>query len=165
MKRRWSYWSLTGSLLVLFLGHAPEQISGREAGNSRKREPAEPGTTPRRTRYQPDLPRDPFLNPLLLRSESNASDTEEESRGEPAPGIAGTYIAQAVLIGILRKEEAETAIFLGVDRHAYFLHEGDRMFDGRVSEIRGESVVLVRETRLKNGTVLTQEVIKKLRPQ
>ena len=68
-------------------------------------------------------------------------------------------------MGILRKEEAQTAIFQGADRQAYFLHEGDRMFDGRVMKILAESVVLIRETRLKSGAVLTQEVIKKLRAQ
>ena len=37
------------------------------------------------------------------------------------------------------------------------------MFDGRVKKILAESVVLMRETRLKSGAVLTQEVTKKLR--
>ena len=165
MKRRCFHWFLAGSLVVLVFGrHGPEQTCGGEVGRSRKREPAETRVTPAGIRYQPDNRRDPFLNPLLIPL-SSASDTEEESRGEPPPGIAGTYIAQAVLVGILRKEEAQTAIFQGADRQAYFLHEGDRMFDGRLTEIRDESVVLIRETRLKTGTILTQEVIKKLRPQ
>jgi len=166
MKRRRSHWFLAGSLVVLVFGrHGPEQTCGGEVGRSRKREPAETRVTPAGIRYQPDNRRDPFLNPLLLIPLSSASDTEEESRGEPPPGIAGTYIAQAVLVGILRKEEAQTAIFQGADRQAYFLHEGDRMFDGRVMKILAESVVLIRETRLKSGAVLTQEVIKKLRAQ
>ena len=166
MKRRWSRWLLAGSLLVLVRGRqGPEPISGREPSRSRKHTPTETRTTASGTRYQPDLPRDPFLNPLLLPPASSASSTEEESPGERPPGIAGTSIAQAVLVGILRKEEAQTAIFQGPDRQAYFLHEGDRMFDGCVSKIRAESVVLVRETRLKSGTVLTEEVIKRLRPQ
>src|SRR5688572_12525921 len=98
MKRRRSHWFLAGSLVVLVFGrHGPEQTWGGEVGRSRKREPAETRTTPGGIRYQPDNRRDPFLNPLLLIPPSNASDPEEESRGEPPPGIAGTCIAQAVL--------------------------------------------------------------------
>ena len=165
MKRRGSHWFLAGSLAILVLGgHRPEQIHAGEAGRSRKREPVKTRTTPGGIRYQPDHRRDPFLNPLLLIPPPSTTDTEEESRGVPPPGIAGIYIAQAVLVGIVHKEEAQTAIFQGADRQAYFLHEGDRMFDGRVSKIRDESVVLIRETRSRSGTVLTQEVIKKLRP-
>ena len=39
------------------------------------------------------------------------------------------------------------------------------MFDGHVKKIQDESVLLIRETRLKSGAVLTQEVTKKLRAQ
>jgi hypothetical protein len=91
------------------------------------------------------------------------SDDEEESRGEPPPGIAGTHVEQAVLLGISRKEGSRTAVFQGVDRRAYFLEEGDRMFDGYVRTIQDDSVLLIRETRLKSGKVLTQEVTKTLR--
>jgi hypothetical protein len=86
------------------------------------------------------------------------SEVEEESRGEPPPGIAGTYVEQAVLLGISRREGARTAVFQGSDRRAYFLHEGDRMFDGYIKKIQDESVLLVRETRLRSGKVLIQEI-------
>jgi hypothetical protein len=163
MKLRCSHWFLAGTLVILVLErHTPEQICGKEAGRSRRPEPAETGTTSGGIRH----PRtDPFLNPLLLPPPSSPTVPEEESRGDPPPGIAGTYIAQAVLVGILHKANARTAIFQGADRQAYFLHEGDRVFDGFVGQIRDKSVVLVRETRLRSGTVLTQAVVKNLRPQ
>ena len=127
---------------------------------------ANPGRTSRQklrlavVRYQSADRRDPFLNPLLL---GKKSDDEEESRGEPPPGIEGTYLEQAVLVGISRREGARTAVFQGPDRRAYFLQEGDRMFDGYVKTIQDESVLLMRETRLRSGKVLTQEVTKTLR--
>jgi hypothetical protein len=88
---------------------------------------------------------------------------EQESRGEPPPGIAGTYVEQAELLGTSGREGAWTAVFQGADRRTYFLREGDRMFDGYVKAIHNESVLLMRETRLKSGKVLTQEVTKTLR--
>ena len=164
MKRRCHHWFLVGTVVSLvFATHRLEQTSGRELPGSRKHEPTEPRTSSRGIRYHPDNRRDPFLNPLLLNQSSGANDEEEESRGEPPPGIAGTYIAQAVLLGISQKKGARTAIFQAADRQVYFLHEGDRLFDGHVEKIQDDTVLLVRETRLKSGTVLTREITKKLR--
>ena len=51
--------------------------------------------------YRSGRRRDPFLNPLILKKEGKYAD-EELPRGLPPPGIAGTYIAQAVLQGTSR---------------------------------------------------------------
>jgi hypothetical protein len=85
------------------------------------------------------------------------------SRGLPPPGIAGTYIEQAVLQGISLRGTGRLAVVRGADNRAYFLREGDRLFDGYLKTIDVDSITLVRETRLRSGKILTQDVTKRLR--
>ncbi len=106
--------------------------------------------------------RDPFLNPLLTKRPKEEVD-EELSRGVPPPGIAGTYIAQAVLQGTSIREDGRRAIVRGADTRSYFLKEGDKLFDGYLKTIEHDSITLVRETKLRSGKILTQDVIKRLR--
>ncbi len=113
------------------------------------------------TRYDSDKRRDPFLNPLLL--VKNTNPDEEVDRGAAPPGIAGMYINQVDLVGVSTAPDGKTAVFRGTDKRIYFLHEGDHMFDGYIKGVALDGVQLVRETRLRSGKVLTQEVTKRLR--
>jgi hypothetical protein len=112
--------------------------------------------------YNSSNRRDPFLNPLLLRKESKQSD-EEMARGLPPPGIAGTFIAQLTLQGTSFCDKRRVAIVRGADNRAYFLKEGDRLFDGYLKSVAFDSITLVRETKLRSGKTLTQDVTKRLR--
>jgi hypothetical protein len=112
--------------------------------------------------YKSGNRRDPFLNPLLLKKNQKPED-EELPRGVPPPGIAGTYIAQAVLQGTAVRGDGRIAIVRGADTRAYFLKEGDKLFDGFVKSIESDSITLVRETRMKSGKTITQDVTKRLR--
>jgi Tfp pilus assembly protein PilP len=116
-------------------------------------------------RYQSGNRRDPFLNLLLLKKAQKPLQDPEEPRGQPPPGIGGMFIAQVSLLGIASQEGEPTAIFRGTDKRAYFLRQGDKLFDGPITKIDAEAVTLIRETRFKSGKVLKQEVIKRLRPQ
>jgi hypothetical protein len=104
---------------------------------------------------------DPFLNPLLKRKKSDAD--EEIPKSEPPPGISGMNSNEVELLGISMSDETKTAAFRGTDKRIYFLHEGDRLFDGHLKTISTNSVLLIRETRLRSGKVLTQEITKRLR--
>jgi hypothetical protein len=55
------------------------------------------------------------------------------------------------------------AIVRGADTRAYFLKEGDRLFDGYLKTIGIDSITLVRETKMRSGKTLTQNVTKRLR--
>jgi len=107
--------------------------------------------------------RDPFLNPLLRKKGANGDRAVD--KGNPPPGIAGTFIAEAVLKGISIKENGKLAIVKGNGNRAYFLREGDRLFDGYLKKIHRDSITLVRVTKMRSGKVLTKEVTKKLRAQ
>lgn len=148
----------------------PAWLVGQESKTAKK----DPGTNQQLVempppqlglRYQSGDRKDPFLSPLLLRkqAELKLADDEEEPRSQPTPGIAGMYIAQVMLLGISASEEKRTAIFRGTDKRAYFLEDGDRLFDGYVKKIGIDDVLMVRETKLRSGKVLTQEVTRRLR--
>ena len=113
--------------------------------------------------YQSGNRRDPFLNPLFLKKKTKVQDDEEVSRGLPPPGIAGTYIAQAALQGITIRDTGKVAVVRGADARAYFIRVSDRLFDGYVKDIQNDSITFVRETKLKSGKTLTQDVTKRLR--
>jgi hypothetical protein len=115
------------------------------------------------TLYQSGNRRDPFLNPIPLKKKSKDPVDEEADRGTAPPGISGTYIAQAALKGISIQETDRVAVVRGADNRDYFLREGDRLFDGYLKAIDIDSITLVRETKMKSGKVLTQDVTVRLR--
>jgi hypothetical protein len=131
--------------------------------SSRTPTPSEAPTRHFESTFKPSNRRDPFLNPLLGKKSSKSNEDEEESRGVPPPGIGGTLITQAMLQGISMRDTGKVAIVRGADTRAYFLREGDRLFDGYLKAIDADSITLVRETKMKSGKVFTQAVTKRLR--
>jgi hypothetical protein len=115
-------------------------------------------------RYESGNRPDPFLNPISLRR--NVIDPDAEMpRGTPPPGIAGMSAKEVELLGMSMSPEGKTAVFQGTDKRVYFLREGDRLFDGYLKSIALDSVLLIRETKLKSGKVLIQEITKRLRTE
>jgi hypothetical protein len=112
--------------------------------------------------FEPESRPDPFLNPLLL-AKKNDEIEQEEPQGQPPPGIAGMFIGQVRLMGTSVRDDGSTAVFKGTDGRVYFLQQGDRLFDGFVKQIGSDVVQLVRETRLKSGKIVTEDITKRLR--
>jgi hypothetical protein len=115
-----------------------------------------------KVRFDPGNRPDPFLNPLIQRKSKEDVD-EEIPKGIQPPGIAGMSNNELELLGMSVSPEGKTAVFRGSDKRVYFLREGDRLFDGYVKTIAVDFVLLIRETKLRSGRVLTQEVTKRLR--
>ena len=118
--------------------------------------------------YEPDKRKDPFLHfappPHQTFVVTKKVEDEEVPRGTPPAGIAGTFIEGAGLEGIVtRSGNRRFAVVRGADNRAYFLHEGDRLFDGYLKTIEKDSVVFVRETLMRSGKTLTLEITKRLR--
>lgn len=159
--------SLTVTCLwLLLLTVMPVAAQGRKTADALQASPAQDAIF----NYDGDIykhqdRRDPFFH-LPKPPESKVVEDVEISRGTPPPGIAGTYIAGAALEGIaIRQANKRTAVIRGNDKKAYFLHEGDRLFDGYLKTIGDDSAVFVRERRMKSGKTLTEEVTKRLRKQ
>jgi hypothetical protein len=114
--------------------------------------------------YQSNNRRDPFLIPVQLSGNKSAKIVdEEEPRGTPPPGIAGMFIAQVTLLGVSTQSGSKTAIFRVSDKRSYFLRQGDKLFDGYVKQIGVDYVNFVRETRMKSGKFISQDMTKRLR--
>ena len=113
-------------------------------------------------RYESGNRPDPFLNPLGQRK-GQLDPNSEMPRGNPPPGIAGMSTNEVELLGMSLSPEGKTAVFKGTDQRVYFLREGDRLFDGYLKAITIDSVLLIHETKLRSGKVLTQEITKRLR--
>ncbi len=159
--RRWSA-ALAGFALLLPAGAAGQTSQGKESKADSPKQVVEAPIVVSGTRYLSGNKPDPFLNPLIVKKKAEQLD-EEIPRGTPPPGIAGMFTAQVELRGISIREGVKTAVFRGSDKRAYFLQEGDKLFDGYVKTIDADSVLLIRETRMKSGRVLTQEIVKHLR--
>jgi hypothetical protein len=112
--------------------------------------------------YRSGNRQDPFWHPAPVKTTAKVEDAVA-SLGLPPPGIAGTYIAQAALEGVSIGDDRRTAIIRGADDRAYFLREGDRLFDGYLKTINDDSIMFIRETRMRSGKTSTQEVTKRLR--
>ena len=148
--------------ILVSLPVAAEEVKQGSRGNTEIEAAVESPIDYAGISYNSKNRRDPFLNPLLL-SKNSKKDDEEVSRGLPPPGIAGTYIAQLAFEGTSFREDRRLAIVRGADKRAYFLKEGDRLFDGYLKTIQIDSITLVRETKLRSGKILTQTVTKRLR--
>ena len=162
MNRNLSRWVLVTSSLAILALPLP---GWSETPPNKKAAPTKPlaeAPYAAGVRYDSGNRRDPFLNPLRLKKV--AEDLNEEvGRGAPPPGISGMYIAEVALLGVSLRDDGRTAVVRGPDKRAYFLQPGDKLFDGYLREIGPDFVVLIRETRLKSGKVLTQDVQKRLR--
>ncbi len=165
---------LASAGLLLACLHAMEKPRSAKAGpvtaDSVKTEPVKvkqlaelPVAPPVGVKYQSQGRRDPFLSPLGSKKAQKPAD-EEVLRGARPPGIGGMFIDQVALLGIVSQDGDQTAIFRGTDSRAYFLHEGDKLYDGSVTKIGADAVSMTRETRYRSGKVLRQEVTKRLRP-
>ena len=167
--RRSSISGIIGCLLICFAisvlplnqATAQEENRGTVTGSQQTGSVKSPRVNYTGISYKPINSRDPFLNPLLKKQ--GGQGDREIDRGLPPPGIAGTYIEEAVLKGISIREDNRLAIIQGSGNRAYFLREGDRLFDGYLKVIYRDSIKLIRERKMRSGKILTQEVIKRLR--
>jgi hypothetical protein len=115
--------------------------------------------------YDPGDRKDPFFNYAPPKTAVRQVEDEEVPRGPQPDGIEGTFIFDAGVEGIIVVHNGNRRMVLirGADARAYFLREGDRLYDGYLKTIDNDSVVFVRETLMRSGKTLTEEVTKRLR--
>jgi hypothetical protein len=155
-------WALSLAWAVMLAPNGNSQIATPKAANMVKLEIDVMTANPAPTFDRTNRP-DPFLSPQNKRKRTDAD--EELPKGEAPPGIAGMNTTEVELLGLSLSSEAKTAAFRGTDKRVYFLHEGDRLFDGYLKTVHIDSVLLIRETKLRSGKVLAQEMTKRLRNQ
>lgn len=106
--------------------------------------------------YQAESRRDPFRNLLLLRQRGISAPQQR-----PA-GLAGFLVNEITVQAIAEFQGRRHVMVLGVDRRTYFARVGDRLYDGRLVEIRPGEVVFEQEVEDLLGARATRQVIKQL---
>ena len=81
--------------------------------------------------------RDPFARPP-------APDPRRPVEVRPS-GLSGLAVDEAVLRGVVSSREGRLAVLEGPDARAYVVRPGDRLHDGRVQEVTGDGVLLLRD--------------------
>lgn len=139
------------SLLVCFLGPSPAWAATAPAQTSQ----AQRNTTQERPRPAVKR-RDPFRS-LLIREEDAAV-----GRRLP-PGKRGLVVAQLSINGIVFTPARKIAVVTMRGRNrAYFLREGDELFNGRVQRITEDGVVFKEKAIDAFGNQYEREVVKQL---
>jgi Tfp pilus assembly protein PilP len=88
--------------------------------------------------YQPEGRRDPFIS-LLGRGSDPAS-------GASRPvGLPGVLIDELSIKGIISDRSGFVAMIQGPDNKTYMVHPGEKLMDGSVKSITGDSVVFSQD--------------------
>lgn len=100
--------------------------------------------------------RDPFRAIVVKKAEA-------EIPAQLPPGKAGLVIGQLQVQGIARSIDGTwIAVVDNNTNRAYFLREGDKLYNGTVSAISPDRVVFMEETTNARGQKSTREVVKRL---
>ena len=106
--------------------------------------------------YHPEGRRDPFVS---------LSDRGSDLRaGGPRPsGLAGLGAGEVTLRGTVRSRDGFVAMLQGVDQKTYVVRPGDKLFDGTVSSISQNDVVILQQVNDPLSLEKQREVRKGLR--
>jgi len=106
--------------------------------------------------YNPEGRRDPFVSLA-----DRGSDTRS---GGPRPsGLAGLGAGEVTLRGTLRSRDGFVAMLQGVDQKTYIVRPGDKLFDGTVSSISQNDLVILQQVNDPLSVEKQREVRKGLR--
>lgn len=97
--------------------------------------------------------RDPFVS-LINASKGEAANLP--------PGKAGLVIATVRIDGTVKAQRGMIAVVSNPQKRVYFLHEGDRVYDGEVEKINLDGVVFRESTKDAFGKPVEREVTKRL---
>ena len=105
--------------------------------------------------YKPEGRRDPFVS---------LADRGSDIRVGPRPaGLAGLGATEVTLRGTLRSRDGFVAMLQGADQKTYIVRPGDKLFDGMVSSISQNDLVILQQVNDPLSTEKQREVRKGLR--
>jgi Tfp pilus assembly protein PilP len=102
--------------------------------------------------------RDPF-DPLLYKATAGTGTPENLP-----PGKAGLQVSTLRVTGIVRGANGVIAVVANPQQRVYFLHEGDKLYDGTVSHITLEAVSFQEFGKDAFGKPVEHQVTKRLYP-
>jgi Tfp pilus assembly protein PilP len=110
-------------------------------------------------KYEAKGRRDPFRNLDVATSVQAASAPIVRP-----PGLKGQLVSEITLVGIVKKKGLYTALSTGYRGKTFFIHSNDDLYDGKVIEIRNDTVILNQYLTDSHGKKITQQIVKKLYP-
>ena len=78
--------------------------------------------------------------------------------------VKGQLVSEIKLIGIVKSKGDIRAIAEGYRGRTFFIRQGDDLYDGKVLEVRNDSLLLSQVLTDSFGKKITQKVVKKLHP-
>ena len=106
--------------------------------------------------YQSEGRRDPFVSLLGRGSDPN-------SVASRPTGLPGLLIDELAVKGVMKDRNGFVAMIQGPDNKTYIVHPGEKLMDGSVKSITGDSVVFSQDVNDPLSTVKQRERVKKLR--
>jgi Tfp pilus assembly protein PilP len=103
--------------------------------------------------------RDPFVSLV-----NRGSDTRQGApKGARPDGIAGVMVDEVAVRGIVQSRGAWVAMIAAPNGRNYTIRPGDRLMDGAVRDITGQTVVMMQEVNDPLSLEKQREVRKQLR--
>jgi Tfp pilus assembly protein PilP len=110
-------------------------------------------------KYEPRGRRDPFRSLDVVNSVQAAAAPTVRP-----PGLKGQLVLEIKLMGIVRSKSGIMAMAEGYRGRTFFIHAGDDLYDGKVIEIRNDSVLFSQTLTDSLGKKISRQVVKKLHP-
>jgi hypothetical protein len=135
---------------------APKHKSANKSESAAPAAPASPATEeqPMQITQTNNSHRDPFES--LLEAAKNGGPSNL-----PA-GKAGLIISSIRIDGTVKADNGMIAVVSNPQDRVYFIHEGDRLYDGQVEKIRLDGVVFRQVSKDAFGKPVEREVTKRL---
>jgi hypothetical protein len=80
------------------------------------------------------------------------------------PGKAGLQVATLRVDGIVRSQNGMLVMVTNPQGRTYFLHQGDRLFDGRVEQVSMDAVTFTESGKDPFGKTIERSVTKRIYP-
>ena len=106
--------------------------------------------------YEPAGRRDPFVSLLTRGSDPRSASTR-------VPGLPGVLIGEATVKGIVRDRSGFIAMIQGTGTKTFIVRAGEKLMDGSVKAIAGDSVVFLQDVNDPLSMVKQKEVRKTVR--
>ena len=111
--------------------------------------------------YDPAGRRDPFVS-----LSGRGAELPTGAGGARPPGIAGVLVSEVTVKGILKSAKGGfVALVQTPDSHSYWIHAGEKVFDGTVKAITQDAVVFSQDVNDPLSLVKQREVRKTIRPE
>lgn len=80
------------------------------------------------------------------------------------PGLKGQLVSEINVVGIVKSKDGYMALANGYRGKTFFIHSKDELYDGKVLQIKSDTVVFSQTLTDNLGRKITHEVVKKLYP-